>query len=457
MRLGLGRDVALDDLEAAARRVGLVQLFPAQDAGPAQDRGQRRAQLVGERGQELVLGPVGHLRFRARAFGLAIEQGVLHGHGLRLLPGPYLAAGDHEEQPGGHQPAHQHDGHHAPGRVAREVGAAAELERPDAPRHVERGVGAELPQRDGDAVGVGPGVFGSGAAGAVHEGIRPHLPAVVHLDLDVARGLAAEDPPHQVVRADGGIHEALQRGAARLDRLRDPAPHVDGDVHEEGGLRLRVQLLGERDLARSLAEAGVARALHGRAADGIGGHVEAEGRAVFLVEGLEVEDRVFLHSGVFGPVAEPGEALRAHPRREIRHVFRPQALGEPDPLQPRITPLELQPFDVGPEQRAVHLRHGGEEPARRAQEADVSLDAVADRLVRLLGGGLEAELVALARGLGDVGGGGQATQREQRQKRPGQEAPPLPRALLARRHGVFQAYRTCKGRAARARAEVRKG
>ena len=75
------------------------------------------------------------------------------------------------------------------------------------------------------------------------------------------------------------------------------------------------------------------------------------------------------------------------------------------------------------EQLAVHLRHRGEEAAGGAQEGDVSLDAVADRLVGLLGGGLEAELVALARGLRDVVGGGHAAQGEHGQERPGQRRP----------------------------------
>ena len=94
---GLGLHVALDDLQPAHPR-RLVDLLLAQDAGPPQDRGERRAQLVGERGQELVLGPVGDLRLRAGAFGLAVEQRVVHGQGLRLLARPHLAPGDHEQQ-----------------------------------------------------------------------------------------------------------------------------------------------------------------------------------------------------------------------------------------------------------------------------------------------------------------------------------------------------------------------
>ncbi len=107
-----------------------------------------------------------------------------------------------------------------------------------------------------------------------------------------------------------------------------------------------------------------------------------------------------------GPVAEPGEALRAHPRRQRGHLVRPDALGEPDPLETRIPALQLQALDLRVEQVAIHLRHGGEEAAGRPQEGDVSLDAVADRLVGRLG---------------------------------------------------IQAYRSCTGRAAQARADGGKG
>ncbi len=70
-----GHHVALDDLQTA-HPGRLVDLLLAQDAGPPQDRGERRAQLVGKRGQELVLRPVGDLRLRASALRLAVEQRV---------------------------------------------------------------------------------------------------------------------------------------------------------------------------------------------------------------------------------------------------------------------------------------------------------------------------------------------------------------------------------------------
>ena len=111
------------------------------------------------------------------------------------------------------------------------------------------------------------------------------LPAVVDLHLDVARRLAAEDPPHEVVGGERRVDEPLQRGAPLLDGLRDAPAGVDRHEDQEAGPRRGVQLLGEGDLAGGFGEAGVAGALHGRAAHGIRGHVEAEGGAVLLARG----------------------------------------------------------------------------------------------------------------------------------------------------------------------------
>ena len=52
------------------RRGGLVEAAPAQQVRPAHDRGERRAQLVGEGGEELVLDAAGRLRLRARLLRL---------------------------------------------------------------------------------------------------------------------------------------------------------------------------------------------------------------------------------------------------------------------------------------------------------------------------------------------------------------------------------------------------
>ena len=62
-RLRLG--VALDRLERLARLLGR-EVARAQHAGPSDHRRQRRAQLVRQRGQELVLGAVGGLGLLAR-------------------------------------------------------------------------------------------------------------------------------------------------------------------------------------------------------------------------------------------------------------------------------------------------------------------------------------------------------------------------------------------------------
>ncbi len=79
--LRLRGGVALDGLQGAAAR-GLVELAHAEQARPAQDGVERGAQLVRERGQELVLDPVD-------ALGLAVEARVVQGErrGVPELPG----------------------------------------------------------------------------------------------------------------------------------------------------------------------------------------------------------------------------------------------------------------------------------------------------------------------------------------------------------------------------------
>ena len=65
----------LRSMTSSPRRMrGRVEVARAQHHRPAEDRGERRAQLVGERGQELVLGPVGLLRRRARLLRRAVER-----------------------------------------------------------------------------------------------------------------------------------------------------------------------------------------------------------------------------------------------------------------------------------------------------------------------------------------------------------------------------------------------
>jgi hypothetical protein len=83
---------------------------------------------------------------------------------------------------------------------------------------------------------------------------------------------------------------------------------------------------------------------------------------------------------------------------------------------------------------AVHLGHRGEEAAGGAQQADGALHAVADGLVGLLGGGLEAELVALPRRFRHVVGGEDAGRRGGDEQRPRQPAPADPSAVVGGLH-----------------------
>ena len=77
--LGLRPGVAVDDGHRAGRGVGL-QVALHQQRGPAHDGVQRRAQLVGQRGQELVLQPV-------RVLGLAEQPGRAPRRAARARPG----------------------------------------------------------------------------------------------------------------------------------------------------------------------------------------------------------------------------------------------------------------------------------------------------------------------------------------------------------------------------------
>ncbi len=93
-QLGLGAGVALDGLQATLY-VGQLAAAPPQHLGPAQDGCQRRAQLVRQGGQELVLEAAGAFGFGAgaafaveqdlallgRALGGRVQAGVVDGDG----------------------------------------------------------------------------------------------------------------------------------------------------------------------------------------------------------------------------------------------------------------------------------------------------------------------------------------------------------------------------------------
>ena len=80
--LGQGLGAALDDPQGPGHG-GLVHVLLAEELRPDEDGPQRRAQLVGHHGQELVLGLVGGLRLQARrllpARGLLADPGGLQG------------------------------------------------------------------------------------------------------------------------------------------------------------------------------------------------------------------------------------------------------------------------------------------------------------------------------------------------------------------------------------------
>jgi hypothetical protein len=87
----LGRGVALDGVERALGPSRLERGRP-QDPGPAVHRVERGAELVGEQGEELVLGAVGRLCFRARRLALAIASSNARATAVTSC-GPFRAAG----------------------------------------------------------------------------------------------------------------------------------------------------------------------------------------------------------------------------------------------------------------------------------------------------------------------------------------------------------------------------
>ncbi len=80
-QLCLQTRIPLDALDRAQDLL-FRQRFAAQKRGPAEDRVERRAQLVAQHRQELVLHPVGGFRRRARAFGRLLERGAFRGRTL---------------------------------------------------------------------------------------------------------------------------------------------------------------------------------------------------------------------------------------------------------------------------------------------------------------------------------------------------------------------------------------
>src|SRR5690606_2292838 len=118
--------------------------------------------------------------------------------------------------------------------------------------------------------------------------------AVVDGDVGATARHAAEDAAHQVIGAEGAIHEPDQALSAFLDGRRCAAASVDGDIDEKARLNLIVDLLHELHASRSGRLGRIAGAFHGFAPDRLAVHVEAERRLIALVERFEMHDRVNL-------------------------------------------------------------------------------------------------------------------------------------------------------------------
>ena len=233
-------------------------------------------------------GVVRGLQDQAHAFALGVDavarRAQFHRHPLRQLQ---RAAALGREQP--HDERQQHaqadagerdrDGRTAIERCL-EPGRRVHDDGPRAAGAVDRRLVAQ--QR----LAVG----GAAAGRPVEQGVRRGRQAVVDLDQQVARMLAAQ-AAHQVVHAERRIHPADDGGAPGVERIVHEAGLVHRHVHEEAGLAAVAAFLHQHHLAGGGRVAGIARLFHGRAPYRFAEHVVAEGAQVAPRERFDAGDR----------------------------------------------------------------------------------------------------------------------------------------------------------------------
>ena len=304
------------------------------------------AKLVAHRREEVALGAV-------RALGRHAGTG--------------LAPRQPEEQAAGEEPREEDRREEEGGGAGLEGGLRGVAHRP--------GVAGDLEDAHRRALRLV--VAGPGARRSVQQRRGVRRGAVVDADAHPRRVLRAEEAREEVVRAEGAVDEALQPLAPRLDRGRDAAAAVDGDVEEKPRLLLPVDLLDERHLPGERRTAAVAGGAHRRATRRLGVHVEPERRLVPRVHRLQEADGMPL-------VRLAGEAAG-------------HALAPTDPLDARIAGLQIEAFDVAVELLPRHAVPGGEERGAAPERRQVDLQTAGDAVLRVLDRVLEAGLVALVR------------------------------------------------------------
>ena len=232
------------------------ELAALEQVGPPDDRGQRRPQLVRQRGQELVLHPARRLGHRARLLRLAVEVRVVDGNGrvgreagdqafVARMEGPRVRMSEEET-------AQQVAGAGANRR--REIAPCGQ----DAGRHLlEREVltkarvaGEVVAARDGALEGRSEG-FGILGQGEVDEGLRRRARDTV--GPDAGRVPVQEGPERGARDRDASVGDRLdQPFQVEVARQRQPQPVEGRD--------LRLKLLSGRRHALALGR--VARGSH---------------------------------------------------------------------------------------------------------------------------------------------------------------------------------------------------
>ena len=244
LRLGIPGD-RIETFCDAHRVVALEQ----QHLGPAEDRGERRAQLVRERGEELVLEPAHALAFGARA-ALDLDQTLLLGGDAarflvdaRVVDRDRSLRGDADDDPLG--AGIEHAGSRVAEQQAADRLAAAQLHR-----HREIASHRQMPRR--------------------HAVVRCH-PAVPGIEQDVVdahRRFAPEGRPEQ--RRHPRRADSLDRRAQcvregieteRLAAVADPAVEEGAELGPAqlrpgvgDGLQQGIELERRRDRAAGLVE-----------------------------------------------------------------------------------------------------------------------------------------------------------------------------------------------------------
>ena len=160
----------------------------------------------------------------------------------------------------------------------------------------------------------------------------------------VARGVG-QRRAKEILGPERAVHEPPQRLASLGDGRRQGRRRVDRhEQHEPGGVQAAAQVLDENDLGRQRRRSGIPGALHRGAATRLAHRVEAERKAVAVVERLEKYD---------------AELIALDARRETDALQpgidggEPHLGREPLPVVALDRPESVEQSDAGAQQRLV--------------------------------------------------------------------------------------------------------